>query len=130
MRQAFISKNLPTPAYKYSHVVKVGPNYYMSGLLAQDRQSGALVGETVGEQAAKILENLQVMMDEFGLGFDNLGIARVFTTQMDKFPEINVAWEKVFNNIKAAPPARTSIGVAALPMKALVEIEFTFYKAE
>jgi 2-iminobutanoate/2-iminopropanoate deaminase len=130
MRQAHISKNLPVPAYKYSHVVQVGPQYFMSGLLAQDRQSGALIGATVGAQAEQILENLQVLMTEFGLGFEHLAIARVFTTRMDQFPEINVAWEKVFNSITAAPPARTSIGVAALPMNALVEIEFTFYKPE
>ncbi len=128
MRKAFLSANLAKPAFKYSHLVKAGPNYYFSGMLAQDRQSGALVGTTVGEQTDKILENVQVLMQEFGLGFDHLGIARIFTTQMDKFGEINAAWEKVFNNISVAPPARTSLGVAALPLKALVEIEFTFYK--
>ena len=130
MRQAFISSNLAKPAFKYSHVVKAGPHYYLSGMLAQDRTTGAMVGDTAGAQADKILENVQVLMKEFGLGFEHLGIARIFTTQMDKFPEINAAWEKLFSNISAAPPARTSIGVAALPMKALVEIEFTFYKAD
>ena len=128
MRQATLSKNLAKPAFKYSHVVKVGPHYYFSGLLAQDRQSGALVGDTVGAQAAKILEHAQVLMQEYGLGFEHLAIARIFTPEMDKFGEINAAWEQVFNNIPHAPPARTSIGVAALPLKARVEIEFTFYK--
>lgn len=128
MRQAIISTRLAKPAFKYSHLVKAGPHYYFSGLLAQDRQSGALVGDTVGAQADKILENAQVLMQEFGLGFEHLAIARIFTTQMDKFGEINAAWEKVFNGISASPPARTSIGVAALPLKAAVEIEFTFYK--
>jgi len=128
MRQATLSKNLAKPAFKYSHVVKVGPHYYFSGLLAQDRQSGALVGDTVGAQAAKILENAQVLMQEYGLGFEHLAIARIFTPEMDKFGEINAAWEQVFNHIPHAPPARTSIGVAALPLKARVEIEFTFYK--
>jgi 2-iminobutanoate/2-iminopropanoate deaminase len=128
MRQAILSKHLAKPAFKYSHVVKVGPHYYMSGLLAQDRQTGALVGDTVGEQAAKILENVQVLMQEFGLGFEHLAIARIFTPEMDKFAEINAAWEQVFNDIPHAPPARTSIGVASLPLKGRVEIEFTFYK--
>lgn len=128
MRKTFISKNLAKPAFKYSHVVKAGPNYYLSGMLAQDRATGALVGATVGAQADKILENVQVLMQEFELGFEHLGIARIFTTQMDKFAEINAAWEKVFNNISATPPARTSLGVAALPLNALVEIEFTFFK--
>ena len=128
MRKALISRNLPKPAFKYSHLTQVGAHYYMSGLLAQDRQSGALTGDTPGEQAAKILENVQVLMEEFGLGFEHLAMARIFTTHMDKFGEINAAWEKVFNNISEAPPARTSIGVAALPLAAKVEIEFTFYK--
>ncbi len=130
MRQAYIAKNLAAPAYKYSHVVKAGPQYFFSGLLAQDRNSGALIGATVGAQAEHILDNMQVLMREFSLGFEHLAIARIFTTQMDKLPEINAAWEKLFNSITAAPPARTSIGVAALPMQALVEIEFTFYKPE
>lgn len=128
VRQALISRNLAKPAFKYSHLTMVGPHCYMSGLLAQDRSTGALVGATVGAQAEKILENVQVLMAEFGLGFEHLAIARIFTTEMDKFAEINAEWEAVFNNIAAAPPARTSIGVAALPMKALVEMEFTFYK--
>lgn len=128
MRQALISTQLAKPAFKYCHLVKTGPHYYFSGLLAQERQSGALVGATPGEQTQKILENIQVLMTEFGLGFDHLAIARIFTTQMDRFSEINAAWEALFNHIDAAPPARTSLGVAALPLKALVEIEFTFYK--
>lgn len=130
MRQALLSKHLAKPAFKYSHLVKMGPHYYMSGLLAQDRQSGALVGDSVGDQAAKILENLQVLMQEFGLGFEHLAIARIFTPEMDKFAEINAAWEQLFNNIPHAPPARTSVGVASLPLKARVEIEFTFYKED
>jgi 2-iminobutanoate/2-iminopropanoate deaminase len=128
MRKAYLSKKLPKPAFKYSHVIKAGPNYYISGLLAQDRETGALIGDSPGAQAAKILENLKVLMKEFKLGFEHLVMSRIFTTDMDKFSEINVAWEQVFNHIKHAPPARTSIGVAALPLKALVEIEFTFYK--
>jgi len=130
MREAFISKRLAKPAFKYSHLVKVGSDYYLSGMLAQDRETGALVGETVGEQAAKILENVQVVMEEFGLGFEHMAMARIFTPHMDRFSEINAAWEQVFDNLPVPPPARTSIGVTALPMGAKVEIEFTFYKPD
>lgn len=128
MRQAFLSKKLSKPASKYSHVVKAGSHYYFSGMLAMDRETGVLVGATVREQADKIFENVQVLMKEFDLTFDHLAIARIFTTEMDKFADINAAWENVFNNTKAAPPARTTLGVVALPLKALIEIEFTFHK--
>ena len=128
MREATNAKSLPKPAFKYSHVVKVGPHYYTSGLLSQDLKTGAVVGDTVGEQAARILENVQVLMKDYDLGFEHLAMARIFTPEMDKFSEINAAWEAVFNNIPHAPPARTSVGVASLPLKGRVEIEFTFYK--
>jgi 2-iminobutanoate/2-iminopropanoate deaminase len=128
MRRALISTRLVKPAFRYSHVVNAGPHWYFSGLLAQDRESGALVGQTAGEQAARILENLQVLMDEFNLGFGDLAMARIFTTEMQNFSQINAAWEAVFDSTDEAPPARTSIGVAALPLNALVEMEFTFYR--
>ena len=128
MRRTLLSERLVKPAFRYSHLVNVGPHWYLSGLLAQDRKSGALVGNTVGAQAEKILENLQVLMDEFGLGFEHLAMARIFTTEMQNFSQINAAWEKLFDSIEHLPPARTSVGVAALPLNAAVEMEFTFYR--
>lgn len=128
MRRTLISERLVKPAFRYSHLVNVGPHWYLSGLLAQDPKSGALVGKNVGAQAEKILENLQVLMDEFGLGFEHLAMARIFTTEMQNFSQINAAWEKLFDSIEHLPPARTSVGVAALPLNAAVEMEFTFYR--
>ena len=128
MRRTLLSERLVKPAFRYSHLVNVGPHWYLSGLLAQDRKSGALVGNNVGAQAEKILENLQVLMDEFGLGFEHLAMARIFTTEMQNFSQINAAWEKLFDSIEHLPPARTSVGVAALPLNAAVEMEFTFYR--
>ncbi len=57
----------------------------------------------------------------------DLMIARIFTTRMDAFAEINAAWEEVFTD-GTTPPARTSVGVSALPLGAAVEIEFCFYR--
>lgn len=128
MREAMNSTHLAAPAFKYSHVVKAGPHYYFSGLLAQDRYTGVLVGSSPGAQAAKILENMQTLMTEFALGFEHLAMARIFTTDMSSFAEINAAWEAVFEPLPVPPPARTSLGVAALPLNGLVEMEFTFYK--
>jgi len=128
MRQAFNAASLATPAFRYSHVVKVGPHIYLSGLLAQVPETGALEGTTVGAQADRILQNLQAVMQELALDFSHLAMARIFTTAMERFSEINAAWEAVFNALDVRPPARTSIGVAALPMGALVEMEFTFYR--
>jgi 2-iminobutanoate/2-iminopropanoate deaminase len=59
---------------------------------------------------------------------DELLVARIFTTKFEEFAAINAAWEAVFSE-EIIPPARTSVGVSALPLGAAVEIEFTFIKA-
>src|SRR5690606_11848285 len=104
-----------------------GGHYYCSGMLALDER-GALTGQGPGEQTARILANLGILMEDLGLDWEHLMIARIFTTRLDLFAEINQAWERVFDGA-VPPPARTSLGVSALPMGALVEMEFTFYKA-
>ena len=127
MKQAMKLKSLTAPKFRYSQVVKAGPHYFCSGMLGLDNDSGELVGEAPGEQARSILANLRLLMEELGLNLEDLVIARIFTTRLDRFGEINAAWEEVFDGT-VTPPARTSIGVAALPLGACVEIEFTFYK--
>lgn len=130
MRHAINLQCLPAPPFTYSHLTRCGPHYYFSGMLALDRSTGALVGATEGDQMTQILDNLQLAMAELELKLEHLAVVRIFTTGMDRFAEINQAWDRVFKGSGVPPPARTSIGVAALPLKALVEIECTFYRPE
>lgn len=128
MVEHLISKKLLSPKFKYSQLVKAGSHYYCSGLIALDNDTGELVSGGTGKETEKILENLQVLMNEFILGWQHLVFARVFTADFDNFPEFNAAWEALFNSIDVPPPARSSVGVDALPLKASIEIEFVFYK--
>jgi 2-iminobutanoate/2-iminopropanoate deaminase len=127
MVESLVSGKLVPPKFKYSQLVKAGSHYYCSGLIALDN-SGELVAGGVGPETEKILENLQLLMDEFDLGWQHLAFARVFTTDFSRFAQFNAAWEALFNTIDVSPPARTSVGVSALPLKASIEIEFTFYR--
>ena len=128
MVESLTSAKLVPPRFKYSQVVKAGPNYYCSGLIALDNDSGELAPGGVGPETIKILENLQLLMAELGLGWEHLAFARVFATDFSRFAEFNAAWEALFNTLDVPPPARSSVGVSALPLKASIEIEFTFYK--
>ena len=51
-------------------------------------------------------------------------MARIYCADFAKFGEVNRAWDEAFEGIE--PPARTSVGVAALPLGAEVETEFQF----
>ncbi len=129
MREVLISANLPAPRFRYSPCVKAGPNYQFAGMIALDTESGVLESGGPGAEAAKILDNLRRAMGDFGLSYDNLIAATIYTTEMARFDEINRAWEAVFTD-EVTPPARTAIGVVALPLGASVEIEFRFYKED
>jgi 2-iminobutanoate/2-iminopropanoate deaminase len=128
MRVALQSSAIPAPRFRYSPCVKIGSFYQVSGMVALDPASGRLVAGGPGAETSRILANLKLALPDYGLTLDHLLIARIFTTRFDVFPEINAAWEVVFDE-KTIPPARTAIGVAALPLDASVEIEFSFVRA-
>ena len=127
MIEALSSDNLPAPRFRYAPLVKSGPFYQTAGMIALDRHTGALEPGGAGAETRKILDNLVAALADFGLSLDELVSATIYTTDFDNFPAINEAWESV---IKADSrlPTRTSIGVAALPLGASVEMEFRFYK--
>lgn len=127
MIQALSSGNLPAPRFRYSPLVKAGPFYRTAGMIALDPATGALEGGGVGAETARILGNLLRALPDFGLSLADLVDATIYTTRMDQFPAINAAWEAVFT-ADVRPPARTSVGVSALPLGAGVEIAFTFYR--
>jgi 2-iminobutanoate/2-iminopropanoate deaminase len=128
-RQILKSSKLYTPKFRYSPCVKTGPWYTMSGMVALDPATNQLVSTGTYGEARQILQLMQAALPDWGLGLEHIAAARIYTTRMDQFPEINRAWEEVFVP-SIEPPARTSIGVAALPLGATVEIEFALYKAE
>jgi 2-iminobutanoate/2-iminopropanoate deaminase len=127
MPRALTSKNLPPPRFRYSPMVKAGPFYQMAGMVALAPDGSGLVAGGVEAETRQILANLRRALPDFGLGLDDLVSATIFTTRFEDFPKINKAWEEVFTP-EVVPPARTTVGVAALPLGATVEIEFRLYR--
>jgi len=128
MREILSAKALPKPKFRYSPCVKAGPFYQMAGMIALDPVTAKLAEGGPWHETTVILNNLKGALAEWGLSLEDLVSATIYTTRFDDFPLINQAWEEVFH-AGVTPPARTSIGVAALPLGATVEIEFRAYKA-
>ncbi len=127
MAQALTSTLLPKPRFRYSPAVKAGPWIRVSGMIALDAMTSVLEPGGPGAETAKIMANLIGALPEFGIALDDLVAARIFTTRFEQFADINRAWEAAIDSM-VTPPARTSVGVSALPLGASVEIEFEFYK--
>ena len=60
------------------------------------------------------------MLDAAGLGLDDVVKTTIFLTDIGDFAAVNVIYAKF---MPEPPPARSTVGIAALPKGALVEIE-------
>lgn len=126
-RIALQSGAIPAPKFRYSPCIRIGNIVQVSGMVGLDPANGKLVAGGTSAETARILGNLQLALPDYGVSLDELLIARIFSTRFEEFGLINAAWEAVFT-AGVTPPARTAIGVSALPLGACVEIEFTFAK--
>lgn len=119
-RATVSAEGAPEAIGPYSHAVTAGGLLFCSGQVPLDPGSGEMVGETPAEQATRCLQNLQAVCEAAGTGLDRAVRMTIFTTQLEKFAEINDAYAEFF---PSDPPARAAVGVAALPKGALVEID-------
>jgi 2-iminobutanoate/2-iminopropanoate deaminase len=106
----------------YSHAVEGAGLLFLSGQTPLDPATGKLINGTVEEQTAQCLTNLRSVLEAAGLTFDDVINVQVYLTDMANFAAMNTVYAAQFN---APYPARTTIGVASLPLGARVEIGMT-----
>ncbi len=104
----------------YSHAVKSGGLIFLSGQTPLDPDTGKLVEGDIGVQTRRCLDNLGVVAAAAGASLDDAVRCGIYVTDMATFKDVNEAYGTYFG---AEPPARTTIGVAALPLGAQVEID-------
>ena len=103
----------------YSHAVEANGFVHLSGQTPLDPATGRLVEGDIGAQTAQCFKNLFAVLAESGLSSDDVVSCSVYLTDMDDFSAMNAVYQRQFS---APFPARTTIGVAALPLGAQVEI--------
>jgi 2-iminobutanoate/2-iminopropanoate deaminase len=114
------SDNAPAPVASYSQAVRAGEFLFLSGQLGLDPKSGQMVPGGVEAETRQILENLGAVLAAASATFDDVVKATVYLADMEEFAAFNAVYAQYF---EGQPPARVTIGVAALPRKARVEIE-------
>lgn len=121
MRETIFTKNAPAPIGPYSQGVRFGNTYYFSGQIALVPQTGAFVSDTdVKLQTQQVMKNIQALLTESGLSFDNVVKTSIFLKSMNDFPLVNEEYAKYFKD--GIYPARETVEVSRLPKDALVEI--------
>ncbi len=119
-RSVVSSAGAPEAIGPYSQAITADGVVYCSGQVPLDPSSGELVTGAVDEQTQRCLESLRAVLDAAGTGLDRVVKVTAYLTDMSDFPEFNTTYAEYF---PTDPPARATVGVAALPKGARVEIE-------
>jgi 2-iminobutanoate/2-iminopropanoate deaminase len=119
-RHAIQTNGAPVPVGPYSQAIRSGDTVWCSGQVGLDPTSGDLVDGGVEAQAERALRSLQAVLDAAGLGFDDVVKTTIFLADIGDFAAVNAVYGRFMPD---PPPARSTIGVGALPRGARVEIE-------
>jgi len=119
-KTAITSPELTPPVGPFSQAVKIGGFLYFSGQVGQDPATGKVVEGGIVAETERVFRNLAAVLKAAGKSFDDVARVGVFLTSMSDYGAMNGIYAKHFSQ---PFPARTAIGVAALPLGACVEID-------
>lgn len=109
----------PAAVGPYSQAVDTGTTVHVSGQLPIDPATGAMVEPDIRTQTARCLANLLAVLDETGLGPEQVVQVTVLLADMADFSAMNQVYAQSF---RPPHPARMAFQAARLPLDALVEI--------
>lgn len=110
----------PPVAGPYSPAVRAGALIFLAGQLGVDPHTSSLVPGGVGPQTRQVLANIAVVLADCGGDFTDVAKTTIFLTDLADFAAVNAIYAEVFD---LSRPARSTVGVAALPLGAAIEIE-------
>jgi len=109
----------PFQGAPYSQAIRAGDLVFVAGQLGL-RPGDTEIRGTIQEQTEQALANVSAILKEAGSSLDRLVKTTVFLTDLGDFGGMNEVYAR---HVGDAPPARSTIGISALPSGALVEIE-------
>jgi 2-iminobutanoate/2-iminopropanoate deaminase len=126
MIERIFTPGAPAPRGPYSPAVRAGDFIYVSGQVPVDPISGQTVSGDVKAETRRVLENIKLNLEGCGASMADVVKCQVFLSDIKDFAAMNEVYSEFFGDSK---PARTTIGVAALPMAgAKIEIDAIAYK--
>lgn len=111
------------PIGPYSAGVDVGSLVFVAGQIGMDPATGKFVEGGIEAQTAQVMKNAEAVLKNAGLGFEHVVRTTVYLADIADFQAMNQVYARYFPE-GSIPPARSTIGVAALPAGARVEIDF------
>ena len=113
----------PQPVATFSHAAEIDGWVYLTGQMPTwPGEPDRALPDGVEAQTRRVMDNLAIVLDGLGLGLENVVQARVYLTEFERdYAAMNETYQSYFAPGKL--PARTCVGVTALAVGALVEID-------
>jgi reactive intermediate/imine deaminase len=120
VKRTISTDDAPAAVGAYSQATTNGDVLITAGQLPLTVDGELLDDESVGDQTRQCLRNVEAILESEGLGLEDVLKTTVFLDDIDDFDAFNEAYSEFF---ESDPPARSAIGVGAVPKGAAVEIE-------
>lgn len=119
-KKVVYAPSVAIPINAYSQAIDTGILVFCSGQLAYDAQTDTVFPGSAGEQTEYLMKNIEAVLQAADLQFKDVVKTTIYLTNMNDFAAVNAVYAGYFSE---NPPARATIGVAALAKGACVEIE-------
>lgn len=119
-REVLVPDKAPKAIGPYSLGIRSQGFVFASGTIGIDPASGKMVAGGVEAETRQALQNLANILESGGSSLGQVVKTTVFLLDMAEFASMNAVYAEFFPE---APPARSTVQVAALPGGAQVEIE-------
>ena len=123
MKKIISTQNAPAAIGPYSQAVISGDFLFVSGQIPLNPATGLLVDGDIAVQTHQIMKNITAIAETAGLGLADCVKSTIFLADLRDFHIVNGVYGTYFPE---APPARSTVQVAALPLGASIEIETIF----
>jgi len=126
MKTIINTSGAPAPIGPYNQAVLSGNTLYISGQVAFNPNTMVLVMDDIKTETKQVMENLNAILREANMTFENVVKTSIFLSDMNNFVAVNEAYGQYFNSETA--PARETVQVARLPKDVNVEISMIAVK--
>jgi 2-iminobutanoate/2-iminopropanoate deaminase len=124
-RDIIKTNRAPAAIGAYSQAVRAGDFVFVSGQIPLNPETGEVVFSDIKEQTERILVNIRNILQEAGMGLEEVVKTTVYLMLMDDFSRVNEVYARFFGD---NPPARAVVEVSRLPKDVAIEIEAIAYK--
>jgi 2-iminobutanoate/2-iminopropanoate deaminase len=122
--ERIFTKDAPKPVGPYSQAIRAGDLIFVAGQVPSNPATGEMVTDDITEATVTCMTNIKTILAAAGASLLDIVRTTIYLTKIEDFGSVNEAYSRFFD---LNPPARTTIGVAALPGGAIIEIDVIAY---